>query len=178
VADALIIEMYGEVLAADVAGADDHCFITSNIKDFSLGTGDSRLPHADIAEYFANPRSRYFTSLATAVSAYFPSEETDDLVAELAFHDEPRNLSEIMPLLDKLWDQFWYNRHQNLAYEIEVGEVEIVEEYTQRSTNAPSCGASGRARWPQLAGWKRSGRVGSGHGMTSSGGCSLGRCRP
>jgi len=43
VADALIIEMSGEVLAADVAGADDHCFVTSNIKDFSLGTGDSRL---------------------------------------------------------------------------------------------------------------------------------------
>jgi len=66
------------------------------------------------------------------VTAYFPPEETDDLVAELAYHDEPRNLSEIMPLLDKLWDQIWYNRHQNLAYKIEVGEVGIIDEYNPK----------------------------------------------
>ncbi len=128
VADALIVEMYGEVLAADMTSANDHCFVSTNTKDFSLVNGDTRLPHADIAGYFTTPRSRYFTSLATALTAYFP-EETDDLLAELAYHDEPRSLSEIMPLLDKLWDQIWYNRHKNLAYRIEVGEVEVVEEY-------------------------------------------------
>jgi hypothetical protein len=42
VADALIVEMYGEVLAADASGADDHCFVTSNVKDFSLVNGDPR----------------------------------------------------------------------------------------------------------------------------------------
>jgi hypothetical protein len=51
VADALILKMYVEVCAADVSGRDDHCFVTTNVKDFSLATvthGDTRLPHADI----------------------------------------------------------------------------------------------------------------------------------
>ncbi len=127
VADALLIEMYGEVLAADATSADEYCFVTTNTKDFSLPDGDTRQPHADIAEFF-NPRSRYFTSLATALAAHFP-DETDDLLAELDYHDEPRSLGEITPLLDKLWDQIWYNRHKNMEYRIKVGEVELVDEY-------------------------------------------------
>lgn len=128
VADALIVEMYGEVLEANASGRDDHCFVTTNVKDFSLVNGDTRLPHADIAGYFATPRSRYFTSMASAVTAYFPSE-ADELMAELVYYDEPRSLSEIQPMLGKLLDQVWYNRHKNLAYEIEVGDVELVDEY-------------------------------------------------
>lgn len=128
VADALIVEMYGEVLEANASGRDDHCFVTTNVKDFSLVNGDTRLPHTDIAGYFAAPRSRYFTSLATAVTAYFP-DEADELMAELVYYEEPRSLSQIQPLLGKLLDQVWYNRHKNLAYEIEVGDVELVDEY-------------------------------------------------
>jgi hypothetical protein len=120
--------MYGEVLADDESGRDDHCFVTTNVKNFSLANGDTRLPHADIAGYFSTPRSRYFTSLATTVTAYLP-EEADELTAELAYHDEPRSLSEIEPVLGKLLDQIWYNRHKNLAYEIDVGDVEVVDEY-------------------------------------------------
>lgn len=131
VADALIVEMYGEALAADVTSADDHCFVTTNTKDFSLVDGDTRLPHADIAACFSNPRSRYFTSLATALTAYFP-EETADVIAEVAYYDEPRSLSEIMALLDKLWDQIWYNRHKSLAYQIESAEVELVDKYNPK----------------------------------------------
>jgi len=128
VADALIVEMYGEVLAADASGADDHCFVTSNVKDFSLVNGDTRLPHPDIAGYFVAPRSRYFTSLATAVTAYFP-DEADELMADLVYYEEPRSLSEIQPVISKLLDQVWYNRHKNLEYKIEVGDVELVDEY-------------------------------------------------
>jgi PIN domain len=127
IADALLIEMYGEVLAADATSADEYCFVTTNIKDFSLPDGDTRQPHADIAGFF-NPRSHYFTSLATALTVHFP-DETDDLLAELDYHEEPRSLGEITPLLDKLWDQIWYNRHKNLEYQIEVGEVELVDQY-------------------------------------------------
>jgi hypothetical protein len=128
VADALIIEMYAEVLAADASGTNDHCFVTSNTKDFSLVHGDIRLPHPDMAGYFATAKSRYFTSLATAVTAYFP-DDADELMADLVYYDEPRGLSEIQPVLAKLWDQIWYNRHKNLAHKIEIGDVELVDEY-------------------------------------------------
>jgi hypothetical protein len=128
VADALIIEMYGDALVSDAAGADDHCFVTANLKDFSLADGDTRQPHADIADFFSSRRSHYYTSLATALAVHFPSE-TDDLFAERVFQDEPRSLSEITPFLDKLWDQIWYNRHKNLEHRIDGGEVKLVDEY-------------------------------------------------
>lgn len=128
VADALIVEMYAEVLAADASGTNDHCFVTTNVKDFSLVNGDTRLPHIDIAGYFMSPRSRYFTSLATAVAAYFP-DDVYELMADLVYYEEPRSLSEIQPVISKLLDQVWYNRHKNLAYEIEIGDVELVDEY-------------------------------------------------
>ena len=99
VADALIVEMYVEVLAADGSGKDDHCFVTSNTKDFSQANGDTRLPHANIAAYFATPRSGYFTSLATAVAAYFP-EDARELMADLVYYDEPRSLQRD-PALDR-----------------------------------------------------------------------------
>jgi hypothetical protein len=102
--------------------------VTSNVKDFSLVNGDTRLPHPDIAGCFVAPRSRYFTSLATAVTAYFP-DEADELMADLVYYEEPRSLSEIQPVISKLLDQVWYNRHKNLEYEIEVSDVELVDEY-------------------------------------------------
>jgi hypothetical protein len=59
VADALILEMYVEVGAADASGRDNHCFVTTNVKDFSLANGDTRVPHADVAGCFATPKSQY-----------------------------------------------------------------------------------------------------------------------
>jgi PIN domain len=129
VADALILEMYVEVCAADASGRDDHCFVTTNVKDFSLSNGDTRLAHADLADCFAAPKSQYFTSLAAAVTAYFP-DDVDELMAELIYYDEPRGLSEIQPVISKLLDQVWYNRHKNLAYKIEVGDVTLVDKYS------------------------------------------------
>jgi hypothetical protein len=63
-----------------------------------------------------------------AVTTYFP-EASEDLLAELEYHEEPRRLSEISPLLDKLWGQIWYNRHKNLEYRIAAREIEVVDEY-------------------------------------------------
>jgi hypothetical protein len=131
VADALILEMYMEACAADASGRDDHCFVTTNVKDFSLANGDTRLPHADVAGCFATPKSQYFTSLATAVTAYFP-DDVDELMADLVYYEEPRNLSEIQPVIAKLLDQIWYNRHKNREYKIEVGDITLVEEYNPK----------------------------------------------
>jgi hypothetical protein len=128
VADATLIEIYGETVVAHVGGADAFCFVTTNTKDFSRAAGDTRLPHEDLAAFFDTTRSRFFTNLALAITTYFP-DVSEDLSAELEYHEEPRNLSEIAPLLDKLWDQIWYNRHKNLEYQIESGEVELVDEY-------------------------------------------------
>ena len=128
VADALLIEIYGEIVADDVASTSDYCFVTTNTKDFSLTDGDPRRPDAAIAGFFGSPSSCFFISLATALGTYF-SDDYEDLLAELDFHEEPRNLWEITALLDKLWDQVWYNRHKNLEHQIGVGEVEVVDEY-------------------------------------------------
>ena len=131
VADALILEMYEEVCAADASGRDDHCFVTTNVKDFSLANGDTRLPHADVAGCFATPKSQYFTSLATAVTAHFP-DDLDELMADLVYYEEPRSLSEIQPVIAKLLDQIWYNRHKNLAYKIEIGDVTLADKYNSK----------------------------------------------
>ena len=92
-------------------------------------------------------------------------------------YDEPRSLGEIQPVIAKLLDQIWYNRHKNLAYEIEVGDVTLVDEYRPkdhqhtvvRSVWDGALAAARRVeeRWP----------VSSAHGTTSSGACSTERCR-
>lgn len=128
VADALIFEMYVEMRTIDASSRDNHCFVTANVKDFSQPNGDTRLPHADLADCFAAPQSQYFTSLAAAVTAYFP-EDVDELMADLIYYDEPRSLNEIQPVITKLLDQVWYNRHKSLEYKIEVGDVTLVDEY-------------------------------------------------
>jgi hypothetical protein len=120
--------MYGAMLTLDESCADSYCFVTGNTKDFSVPGGDTRQPHADIADFFVNARSNYFTSLNAALASHFP-DRTDELLAEFDFHEEPRGLDEILPMIDKLWDQVWYNRHKNLEYQIEQGEVQIVDEY-------------------------------------------------
>lgn len=128
VADALLIELYGDAITANSSSDDEFCFVTINTKDFSIPEGDSRVPHPDLASFFSNVRSHYYTDLATALTAHFPDED-DDLLADLDYHDEPRSLDEIRPLLDKLWDQIWYNRHKNLEHRIAIGDVEVVDQW-------------------------------------------------
>ncbi len=120
--------MFGEVLDVDKASANEHCLLTTNTRDFSVVDGDLREPHADIAEFFAGPRSKYFISLTAALGTHFP-DQAEDLLAELDFREEPRHLDEIDPVIDKLWDQIWYNRHRGLEHRIATGETEVVEEY-------------------------------------------------
>src|SRR5205807_2300325 len=40
-----------------------------------------------------------------------------------------RGLDEIMPEIDKLWDQIWYGRHKSLEHRIATGEISLVDEY-------------------------------------------------
>ncbi len=58
VADALLIELYATQISQPEPG-DIYCFATSNHRDFSLPSGDRRLPHPDLADLFASTQSRY-----------------------------------------------------------------------------------------------------------------------
>ncbi len=49
-ADSVIVELFGQLAAA----ARGRCvFVTHNVKDFSVSTGDQRKPHPDIAGHFS-----------------------------------------------------------------------------------------------------------------------------
>ena len=134
VADALIIELYGD--AVRKAGKSDlYCFITHNVKDFSSTDADDRDPHTDIASYFNGATSRYFINLQTALTAYLPNE-VEELDFELEYFDDPRPLSEVLPYLNKLHDQIWYNRHKNREYHIQTGEIKIVERWKKENAHS------------------------------------------
>lgn len=127
VADALLIEMYRATIDAAIS-QDQYCFITHNTKDFSSTDGDLRKPHADFSDYFTPTASRYFTSLQTALLAYLP-DEMAELSLEFDFNEEPRALSEVLPYLNKLQDQIWYNRHKIREHRIETGKIKLVKKY-------------------------------------------------
>ena len=143
VADALLIEMYGDAMKA-ATESNRYCFVTHNTKDFSRPAGDTRLPHADFADFFIHPHSRYFTTLQAALIAYLP-HEMEDLSFQFDFHEEPRALSEVLVYLNKLWDQIWYNRHKNLEYRIESGEHKLVDKWRRKDAQTTTV----RSVWVQ-----------------------------
>lgn len=143
VADALLIEMYGNVAKA-ATESNPYCFVTHNTKDFSTSHGDTRDPHADFADFFERPHSRYFNNLQTALITYL-AHEMEDLSFEFDFHEEPRALSEVLAYLNKLWDQIWYNRHKNLEYRIESGEHKLVDKWQRENSQTTTV----RSVWAQ-----------------------------
>jgi hypothetical protein len=106
-ADALLIEIYGETASGDPDGA--FCFVTRNWHDFS--SADHRHPHPDLANLFGG-RSFYSISLAETLRDNFP-DWFEDQVFEFEYREEPRRLSEIDEAIELLFDQVWYNRHWN-----------------------------------------------------------------
>lgn len=107
IADALLIEIYGETVASDPDGA--FCFVTRNWHDFSAP--DHRHPHPDIAMLFGK-NSVYSINLAETLRDNFP-DWFEDQVFEFEYREEPRRLSEIDEATELLFDQVWYNRHWN-----------------------------------------------------------------
>ena len=57
------------------------------------------------------------------------------LTFEYDFTEETRGLREILDVLDELVDKIWYNRHQNLIWKINEGEIEIVPKGTKHYGN-------------------------------------------
>jgi hypothetical protein len=121
VADALLIEMYASAIASADLAADPHGFVTSNSDDFSLISGDRRLPHEDLAEHFAMDGSSYWLGVDGLDSALLDTfgEEYQELLDESDFREEPRRLDEIVDAESELFDRIWYNRSLSHEYRLE-----------------------------------------------------------
>jgi hypothetical protein len=123
--DAVLIEVYADLVGGRQGKRKRFAFVTHNSKDFSEPNGDRRKPHPDIASLFAPPKSTYWGSLVDLIK-----EVDSDLLAdhgsEFNFSHQPRRLSEILETEHLLFRQVWYNRHWNLRTEIEQGKHQVV----------------------------------------------------
>lgn len=127
--DAILIEVYCDTIQSKSVKGNRFAFVTHNTKDFSTSTGDTRLPHPDIAPNFSRIKSIYFTSLAAALQRISPALVSDKMIEE-EWHQESRRLSEILSAEDVLMHQVWYSRHMLTRYGVQQGRIEIVEKET------------------------------------------------
>lgn len=134
--DAIIIETYIDVLAANSSTDAVYGFVTHNIHDFSDRGGDTRLPHPDLAAIFNNSNSRYATNLGPLLGE-FAGDLLEEVKFEREFNQEPRKLSELLEAEHRLFKQVWYNRHWNLRTSIERGKHRLVssEEWEKLPAN-------------------------------------------
>jgi hypothetical protein len=115
VADALLIEAYGELASEADLTEEPHGFVTSNHDDFSADSGDRREPHSDLTEVFDGEGSLYWLSvdgLDQALRHHFGTSY-DELLDEVTFEEEPRRLDEIMQAEQECFDRVWYHRSLN-----------------------------------------------------------------
>ncbi|MGA6129125.1 MULTISPECIES: PIN domain-containing protein [unclassified Microbacterium] len=120
VADALLIEAYADE-ALDTQEPDVYAFVTSNSDDFSLATGDKRLPHDDISMVFDGVRSIFalgVDGLDAVMRGYF-GDEAEELFNEVDFREEPRRLDEILAAETEMFDRIWYHRSLQHDYRLE-----------------------------------------------------------
>jgi len=116
--------MYGAAAKTLTSDPDDYCcFVTLNVRDFSVLGDDQRLPHPDCADVLGDPRSHYFISLSAALAAQFPNE-FDELLEEFDFREEPRNYDEIREAEEELFDRIWYER--SLSHEMDTDDVDAL----------------------------------------------------
>ena len=148
-------------------------FVTHNTKDFSQPGTNEKLPHADIAEFFFQIKSRYYINLAEALRRVEPAL-VSDLIVEQEWTQEPRRIGEISDAISELLDKVWYNRHQVRLEKIESGEIKLVEKetYPITSQRAPANATSGKARGNPPGAWrKNTASKASAPGMTLNGEC-------
>jgi len=127
--DAILIELYADAIGAKATPGTRFAFVTHNTKDFSHPNANNKLPHPDIATYFARVRSLYFITLGEALRRVQPAQFAE-LMIEQEWVEEPRRLAETVNAIGELIDKVWYNRHQVRLEKIEDGEINVVEKET------------------------------------------------
>ncbi|HHM8124448.1 TPA: PIN domain-containing protein [Pseudomonas aeruginosa] len=132
VADAVLAEAFQEYRTQNSEGFKSFRFVTHNFHDFS--GADHRQPHPDFAEIFDGNDSIYFNSTNLAIEDLIDMEEFH-YEYEFSWEDQTRGLQEILDAMDELVDKVWYNRHMNMMYRLEHGEIEIVPAGTERYGN-------------------------------------------
>ena len=139
-ADAVVIETYFDVIKNLGAPGQRFAFVTHNKSDFSLMSGNQKLPHQDFATLFTKIKSMYFINLADCLRRIHPAMVTE-LMWEQAWLQEPRSLSELLKAEDLLFHQVWYTRHWNLRIKIKDGDVKLVdkESYPRNSHEPETC---------------------------------------
>ncbi len=137
-ADAVIIELYGQIAAA---GRGAYVFVTHNFKDFSAPDKDQREPHPDFTAHFANGNSRYFIKLVDALRSVRP-DEFAEVMYESELTTEPRKASEISAAIVELTDRVWYDRHMVSRSKLESGKMRIIakKDFGQQHYRASALG--------------------------------------
>jgi PIN domain len=132
VGDAILLEVYAELVRGRQSGRKRFAFVTHNSRDFSEPNGDRRKPHPDIVSLFAAPKSTYWGSLVDVIKDV-DSDLLADHDSEFNSFQQPRRLSEILEAEHLLFRQVWYNRHWNRRAGIEQGTLQVVpeEEYSR-----------------------------------------------
>jgi predicted nucleic acid-binding protein len=129
--DAILIEIYADLVAAKTPASSRFAFVTHNTKDFSHPAASNNLPHPDMAKCFSRIRSLYFITLGEALRRVRP-QQFANLMIEQKWMEEPRRLTEIVNTIDELTNKIWYNRHQVRREKIEEGRIKVVVKDTHR----------------------------------------------
>ena len=127
--DAILMELYADLVGGKTTAGTRFAFVTHNTKDFSHPNASDKLPHPDMAAYFSRVRSQYFITLGEALRRVQP-QQFADLMIEQEWVEEPRRLTKIVDAIELLFNQVWYNRHQVTREKIERGITKIVERET------------------------------------------------
>lgn len=127
IGDAILIELYAGLVEDGRDEGNIYAFVTHNKHDFSAVSGDERVPHPDIAELFDGDCSFYSVNLNTLLNEMAP-EWIEELQAEYESEDEPRRLSELLEVEQRLMLQVWYNRHWGRRNAIEEGRIKVLPE--------------------------------------------------
>ena len=123
--DAILIETFADVIAAERGPGVTFAFVTDNHHDFS-GT-DRRHPHPDIEDIFKGEDVAFSVNLQDTLIGHAPDWFVDFPEVDLEVFEEPKRLSEILTAIEEFCDKVWYNRHWGLRNKVDSGRIKIVE---------------------------------------------------
>lgn len=131
VGDAILIETFADVVAAERGPGATFAFVTDNHHDFS-GT-DRRNPHPDIEDIFEGDDITFSTNLQQVLTDYAPDWFVDFPDVDMEEFNEPKRFSEIIAAVEVFHDKVWYNRHWGLRNGVEEGRIRIVDKVNWKS---------------------------------------------